>query len=106
VKTATALALLMIVAIGLAYAASEQEVHSITLPTLHTELKDGPGKMKTETLCAVCHSVDYITMQPKFSRAQWSAEVTKMIKVMGASISEEDATTITGYLTVQYGTGN
>ena len=105
-KTVTALAILMTVATGLAYAASEEAVHSITLPTLHVELRDGVGKTKTETLCAICHSVDYITMQPKFSRTQWSAEVNKMIKVMGASISEEDAKTITSYLTVQYGTGN
>ncbi len=88
-----------------AFAASDGPEHSITLPTVRTELKAGPGKDKTETLCAICHSVDYITMQPHFPRAVWTAEVNKMIHVMGAPIREEDAKIIIDYLAMQYGTG-
>ncbi|MCL5024250.1 MAG: cytochrome c [Nitrospirae bacterium] len=100
-----ALAIVLAMAAGIAYAASEEMVHSITLPAVHTELKTGPGKEKTETLCASCHSVDYITMQPNFSKAVWTAEVNKMIKVMGAPIQEVDAMTIIDYLAAEYGTG-
>ena len=45
-------------------------------------------------------------MQPPFSRATWTAEVNKMIKVMGAPINEDDAKTIINYLVATYGTGN
>ncbi len=91
---------------GLASAASQGMAHTIDLPIINTELKAGDGRDKTASSCAICHSLDYITMQPKFPRAQWAATVNKMIKVMGAPIPEEDAKTIINYLTVQYGAGN
>ncbi len=81
-------------------------VRSITLPAVRIELKEGEGRVKTETLCNICHSTDYITTQPKFPRAQWTATVNKMIKVMGAPISDEDAKIIINYLVTSYGTGN
>ncbi len=81
-------------------------VHYIELPVIQTELKSGPGLDKVSTLCNICHSVDYITMQPLFPRATWTAEVNKMIKVMGAPINEEDAKTIINYLATEYGTGS
>jgi cytochrome c5 len=93
----------IIVAAGLAYAASESTVHSITLPKVPTELKAGPGKDTTEKYCAICHSLDYITMQPQFPEKTWAAIVTKMIKVMGAPIPEDDAKTISTYLGKEYG---
>lgn len=80
-------------------------IKSIELPTIHNELKPGDGKTKVDTFCAICHSTDYITMQPNFSRAQWTGTVNKMIKVFGAPISEEDARIISNYLATQYGTG-
>ncbi|HEX9020771.1 MAG TPA: cytochrome c [Nitrospirota bacterium] len=99
-------------AIGLVYAqetgqpaAGKNNVHSIELPVLPVELKPGPGMDKAATLCNICHSLDYITMQPPFPRAQWTATVNKMIKVMGAPISDEDAKTIITYLSANYGTG-
>ena len=76
------------------------------MPVVKTDLKAGEGKDTTEKFCGICHSLDYITMQPKFTKAQWTAEVNKMIKVMGAPIPEENAKIIEGYLTAQYGTGN
>ncbi len=80
-------------------------VHSITLPNIQVPLKEGDGRPNTEAHCNVCHSTDYITMQPKFSKAQWTATVTKMIKVFGAPIPLEDADTIINYLATSYGTG-
>ncbi len=81
-------------------------VHSIELPAVPVQLKAGPGLDKVSTLCNICHSTDYITMQPLFPRATWTAEVNKMIKVMGAPINEDDAKTIINYLVAAYGTGN
>jgi cytochrome c5 len=84
----------------------KEAVHSIELPVIPVQLKAGPGLDKVSTLCNICHSTDYITMQPAFPRATWTAEVNKMIKVMGAPINEDDAKTIVNYLVAAYGAGN
>jgi len=84
---------------------SEGTIQSITLPNIRIELKEGEGRVKAETYCNICHSVDYIIMQPKANRAQWTASVNKMIKTFGAPVSPEDAETIITYITVNYGTG-
>jgi sulfite dehydrogenase (cytochrome) subunit B len=70
-------------------------------PTI--ELKKAPGLDKVETNCAVCHSLDYIQMNSPFPNATlWDAEVTKMIKVYGAPISDADAAVIADYLKHNY----
>ena len=100
---------LLLSAIGTLYAqdqAARGTIHSIELPDIKTTLKPVPGVDKTSTLCNICHSVDYITMQPPFTRAQWTATVNKMIKVMGAPIIDQDAKTIIDYLVANYGTGS
>jgi len=100
------LGIIAAMAAGLAYAGTDDTVHSINLPTIITELKAGEGKDRAAIFCNICHSLDYITMQPVFSRAQWTATVNKMIKVMGAPIGEEDAKIILNYLVKNYGKGD
>jgi hypothetical protein len=53
----------------------------------------------------ICHSLDYITMQPRVSKTQWTATVNKMINVMAAPIPKSDAQIIIEYLAEHYGTG-
>ncbi|HUL00028.1 MAG TPA: hypothetical protein VLX29_04155 [Nitrospirota bacterium] len=99
---------LLVTAPVLAQGQADQDmetIHSIELPVIQVQLKPGPGLDKVSTLCNVCHSLTYITMQPAFPRVTWTAEVNKMIKVMGAPINEEDAKTIIDYLSTAYGTG-
>ncbi|HEY2862197.1 MAG TPA: cytochrome c [Casimicrobiaceae bacterium] len=68
------------------------------------DLKDGPGRDKVEANCASCHSLDYIQgNSPFMNRQVWGAEVTKMIKVYGAPISDADAKEIADYLATNYG---
>lgn len=93
-------------AAGLTYAGNGDKAHSIEPPKISVELRAGDGKETTERFCGICHSLDYITTQPPFSRVQWTATVNKMIRVMGAPIGEEDAKAIISYLAAQYGTGN
>jgi hypothetical protein len=81
-------------------------VKSITLPKVTVELKAGTDKAKVDGFCSICHSLDYITMQPPFPKAQWTATVNKMIKTFGAPIPQEDAEKIINYLAVNYGTGS
>ena len=97
--------LVLAIMAGFAYAGAVDGIHTIQLPNITTEMKQGEGRIQAETYCLICHSLDYITTQPEFSRAQWTATVNKMVKVFGAPINGEDAQTIIEYLTVQYGTG-
>jgi mono/diheme cytochrome c family protein len=68
------------------------------------DLKKAPGLDKVEGNCAACHSLDYIQMNSPYPNAAlWDAEVTKMIKVYGAPITEADAKAIADYLKKNYG---
>ena len=67
-------------------------------------LKKAPGLEQVEANCGACHSLDYIQMNSPFmTSAVWDAEITKMIKVCGAPISEADARAIGDYLKANYG---
>lgn len=94
---------LLAIAVGFAYA-QNNDIRQITLPDIQTKLAPGAGVEKVSTLCNICHSLDYITMQPPGTKAQWAAEVTKMRKVMGAPINDADAEVIINYLAAHYGT--
>ncbi|BAU22493.1 sulfite:cytochrome C oxidoreductase subunit B [Caldimicrobium thiodismutans] len=94
----------LILVSGVSWAISQDSVKSIELPPIQVELKAGKGKEKVETYCNICHSTDYIIMQPKFSKNKWSEIVNKMIKVYGAPIPEPDVEVIINYLTINYGT--
>jgi mono/diheme cytochrome c family protein len=83
----------------------------IAVPTMAQEqvleikLKAGPGLDKVEHNCATCHSLAYIPMNSPFlNGAGWTAEVTKMIKALGAPISDADSKAIADYLARNYGT--
>ena len=92
----------VVVALPLLVGAAEV---SITLPSdnAYAELKPGPGVEVARTACTLCHSTDYIVMQPRGDVAQWQAVVTKMRQAFGAPISEPDARTIIQYLAKAYG---
>jgi sulfite dehydrogenase (cytochrome) subunit B len=91
-----ALTLIASLVAGLSAAAAQEQ--AITL-------KPGPGLDKVQAKCSTCHSLDYIPMNSPFlNAAGWNAEVTKMIKAMGAPIGEDDAAAIVDYLAKNYGT--
>jgi cytochrome c553 len=76
------------------------------LPPEIATFKPGPNLDVVMNNCTGCHSADYIATQPrgpKFARAFWQAEVTKMIKVYGAPIAEADVPKIVEYLAANYG---
>jgi hypothetical protein len=67
-------------------------------------LAEGPQLALVKSSCSGCHSLDYIPMNSPFlKRAQWEAEVQKMIKVMGAPIRAEDVSPLVDYLSAHYG---
>ncbi len=67
-------------------------------------LKDAPGRDAVLSSCLGCHSADYIVMNSPFlDEKGWRASVTKMIEVMGAPVSPEQAEIIVRYLAANYG---
>src|SRR5438309_3605017 len=80
-----------------ASAAAEEGV-SITLPPEAVTLPAGPGMAVTETQCKMCHSLDYITTQPRGGAAQWQGVVTKMKTVYSAPLSADESKAIVEYL--------
>jgi cytochrome c5 len=65
--------------------------------------KPGPGVGSAQANCLTCHSSAYVSTQPVLSKAQWTAEVTKMKNVYGAPIPDDAVPAIVDYLTTQYG---
>lgn len=76
---------------------------SITLPPEAAHFKPGSGSDVTTTYCTICHSPDYVYMQPAQDRAGWTGAVNKMRKVFGAPIPEEQVKVIVDYLMAQNG---
>lgn len=77
---------------------------SIALPgDAGTAFKDAPGVANAQRACLTCHSAAYVTMQPPFTNAQWTAEVTKMRAAYGAPIPDDAVKPIADYLTAAYG---
>ena len=67
-------------------------------------LKDRPGKNQVIAKCAMCHSLDYITLHAAIlDRAGWEKTVGKMINLMGAPINDADKQIIIDYLALNYG---
>ncbi len=94
--------LVLLLALALGVHAAEKRIQ---LPSDHEfgKLKPGPGADLTKSKCGLCHSTDYIVTQPRGDLARWQGEVTKMIKVFGAPVNNEEAKTISEYLATAYG---
>ena len=85
-------------------AKDEGGVRSIELPAVALELPAGPGRDTITGACAFCHSNQYILMQPRFTRPQWTAEVDKMRKTYGAPLTDPQAADAVEYLVSVRGT--
>ena len=59
---------------------------------------DGPGAEAMNANCASCHSAGMVLTQPHLTRAEWQAEVTKMLNVYKAPVTPEDVPAIVDYL--------
>jgi mono/diheme cytochrome c family protein len=67
-------------------------------PMYPPELAAGEGREAVQSYCSTCHSTRYITMQPVLPPDAWTAEVNKMVNVMGAGIPEDVQPVIIKYL--------
>ena len=73
-----------------------------TLPTNQVTLKNAPGLELIQANCVMCHSLDYVSMQPPLTRAQWTAGVDKMRVRFGAPLTTNQIPAIVDYLEANY----
>src|ERR1700680_3387978 len=85
---------------------SADATNNIALPPETARLKPSPlpGYGIAIQKCGICHSADYINLQPPgLSLTQWTAEMSKMQHVYGAPIDEAEINLLAIYLTSTYG---
>jgi sulfite dehydrogenase len=75
----------------------------IQLPPETAAFKQAPGAELANGQCLICHSVEYVTMQPPFARAFWVGSVQKMRQKYGATIPDDQIEPLVEYLTRNYG---
>jgi cytochrome c553 len=98
-------ALFALAAVAITGAATAAPV-SYRPPPETATLAPGPDSELAMAHCAACHSVDYITTQPRKLPqpvAFWAAEVAKMKKAYGAKFDDDEARRIVAYLAATYG---
>lgn len=75
----------------------------IVLPPETGTFKSSPGVDMANAQCLVCHSVEYVQMQPPKPLDFWTAEVKKMRDKYGAQFPVEDVPGLADYLARTYG---
>lgn len=71
---------------------------SITLPDDPLDLPEGPGVDAVIANCTACHSPSTMLQQPRMSREQWLATITKMQEVYKAPLDEAAIPQIADYM--------
>jgi len=82
-----------------AFAASDTV--SIQLPADMMQYKPGKGVELADQYCSICHAADYLYMQPVMNKEKWVGEVTKMKKVFGCPVNDNDISPLADYLVKQ-----
>jgi cytochrome c551/c552 len=80
--------------------------HAISLPPDTAVLSASalPGYKIAVEKCGICHSADYINLQPpQMSLTQWTAEMVKMQHAYGAPIDDAEIKLLGIYLASTYG---
>ncbi len=91
--------------VGLLSAAVAAMPVTFTLPeeSVPAELADAEGEVVANQ-CSACHSLEYITTQPRGKGAQfWKDSVAKMITVYKAPIEPADADAVATVLAKKFG---
>jgi len=83
----------------------KSDVRKIDLPPETAVLRSSllPGYEIAVQKCGICHSADYVNLQPLgMSVTQWAAEMTKMRNAYGAPLDEIDINLLSVYLATAY----
>lgn len=71
---------------------------SIFLPPDPFSFQPGKGQEVANAYCVICHSADYIYMQPEHSKEKWAAIIHKMHQVFGCPVPQDQIPTLAAYL--------
>ncbi len=77
----------------------------IQLPPEVATFRQNAGAEIANAQCLICHSVEYVTMQPPMPRTFWKNSIQKMQQKYGAPIPNEQVDALADYLTANYGPG-
>jgi len=83
------------------HAFNKDDSSSITFPSDPITFQAGPGSELATTYCLICHSAEYVYMQPPHSREKWNHLVHKMKQTFGCPIPESDIPALVSYLVSQ-----
>lgn len=75
----------------------------IQLPPETGAFKQDKGAEIANGQCLICHSVEYVVIQPPMPRAFWKSSVQKMQQKFGAPIPNDQVEALVDYLTKNYG---
>lgn len=81
--------------------AQESGTRSIALPADPVGFQPGPGSQLVSALCLMCHSAEYVYMQPRHSPEAWAAIVEKMRSAFGCPIEDAQIQPVVDYLVSQ-----
>lgn len=82
-------------------AIGNEKLFSFALPSDPMTFQAGEGSQIATTYCLICHSAEYIYMQPPHPREKWEEIVHKMKKTFGCPIPESDIPALLAYLISQ-----
>ena len=88
--------------IGCGLIAVAQDWESWKLPAGEPQFKKGEGAQLVVANCLICHSADYVSMQPPLDEARWTAIVQKMRKTYGAPLPEDKVDEVVKYIMANY----
>jgi mono/diheme cytochrome c family protein len=86
---------------GIFASESAAPTRSIAFPTDPFSFQPGSGQEIASTYCIICHSADYIYMQPPHSKTTWAEIIKKMKLAFGCPIPDESIALLSEYLTHQ-----
>ncbi len=97
-------ALALLAAAGLTSASVARSVsYEIPPETIPRDLSQ-PDAQLVQANCSGCHSLDYLTTQPRGKGAQfWRDAIKKMITVYGAPVAPADVEPLTTILEARFG---
>ena len=78
-----------------------ERVFTLNLPPDPISFQAGPGSHLANNYCLICHSAEYVYMQPPHPRERWMEIVKKMKTTFGCPIPDEQISPLVDYLISQ-----
>lgn len=86
---------------GQAVAKDPGKISTLKLPSDPMSFQSAPGSQLANSYCLICHSAEYIYMQPPHPREHWTEIVHKMKESFGCPIPDEQISPLVDYLLSQ-----